>query len=548
MKKNLFLLILFICQFSAFSQIQDAWVYLSDKADVQSSIDNPLSILTQKAIDRKNAHSVAIDERDVPVNESYISQLKAQTGITVMAKSKWLNAIHVRGTETDINALYNLGFVANIDFADKSLNTSRSAKAESKFEIENTLVDYVYGTTQNQVTMINVDDLHLQDFTGEGMTIAVLDASFTHVNTMDAFQRIRDNSDLLGGYDFVDRTSDVYAFDPSPGLSHGTRVLSTMAGYVIDTVDDQNNYVGTAPDASYYLFRTEDDNSENPVEMSYWVEAAERADSLGVDIINSSLAYKDFDGSNYDYTAEEMDGITAFISKGANIASEKGILVINSAGNSGLNDGNHGGIWAPADASGVFTIGAVDANELIASFSSRGSAFQLTQKPDVVAQGLASYVVTELDMITTNNGTSFSSPITAGGLASLWQALPNATNTEIMDYVRLSASQYLTPNNDYGYGIPDLGLALNIGLSLQEEELIEIKIFPNPVGDILRVKVPNKSDESIMIIYNVLGKRVMQKYITQPENTLDMSSMAPGLYIVNIKSKTSSRTFKIIKS
>ena len=542
MKKILLLLTLCIGHFSAYSQIQDAWVYLTDKVNVQTSIANPITILTQKAIDRKSAHGVAIDERDVPVNESYISLLKQQTGITVMSKSKWFNAVHVRGTETDINALSNLGFVSSIDFADKSLNTARLTETKNKFEIEETQVDYVYGTTNNQITMINVDDLHLQDFTGEGITIAVLDASFTNVNIMDAFQRIRDNDDLLDGYDFVDRSTDVYAYDPLPGLSHGTRVLSTMAGFI------QDQYVGTAPDASYYLFRTEDDNSENPVEMSYWVEAAERADSLGVDIINSSLAYKDFDNNNYDYTAAEMDGLTAFISKGANIASEKGILVVNSAGNSGPNDGNHGGIWAPADAPGVFTIGAVDATGTIASFSSRGSVYQLTQKPDVVAQGVAAYVVSELNSITTNNGTSFSSPITAGSLASLWQALPNASNTEIINYVRQSASQYLTPDNNYGYGIPDLGLALNIGLSLHEEITSEIKIFPNPVGNMLHIHLTEIVEDSNLTIYNVLGKIVLNQKINTTVNSVDVSSMASGLYLLSIQTENSSKTFKFIKS
>lgn len=542
MKKKLLLLVLCIGQFSAFSQMQDAWVYLTDKANVQTSIANPISILTQKAIDRKNAHGVVIDERDVPVNENYISQLKQQTGITVMAKSKWFNAVHVRGTETNINALSGLAFVASIDYADKSLNTGRLQQTKNKFEIENTQVNYDYGLTNNQVVMINVDELHLQDFTGEGITIAVLDASFTNVNTMDAFQRIRDNGDLLGGYDFIDKTINVYDYDPFPVISHGTRVLSTMAGFI------QDQYVGTAPDASYYLFRTEDDNSENPVEMSYWVEAAERADSLGVDIINSSLAYKDFDGTNYDYTAEEMDGATTFISKGANIAFEKGMLVVNSAGNSGPNDGNHGGIWSPADAPGVLSIGAVDANGTIAFFSSRGSVFQPNWKPDVVAQGAAANVVTEANLITTNNGTSFSSPITAGGLASLWQALPSATNTEIMNYVRQSASKYLIPDYDYGYGIPDLGLALNIGLSLQEEKKSQIKIFPNPVGQTLNIKIPNNFEDSILIIYNVLGKVVIKQQFNSSEHTIDVSSLASGLYMLSIQSKDASKTFKFIKS
>ena len=483
-----------------------------------------------------------IDERDVPVNESYISALKSQSGITVMAKSKWFNAVHVRGSEADINALSSLGYVVSIDFADKSLNSARFLDSKNKFEIENTQVDFVYGTTQNQVEMINADALHSLDYTGNGMLIAVLDASFTNVETMAAFQRLRDAGDLLGGYDFVDRTNNVYAFDPSPGLSHGTRVLSNMAAFV------QDNYVGTAPDASYYLFRTEDVFNENPVEMSYWVEAAERADSLGVDVINSSLAYKDFDGTKYDYTAAEMDGTTVFISKGANIASEKGILVVNSAGNSGLNDGAHGGIWAPADAPGVLTIGAVNSSGTIASFSSRGSAFQTVQKPDVVAQGQAAYVVNEFDTIVTNNGTSFSSPITAGGVTSLWQALPNATNVEIMNYVRQSASQYLTPDDNYGYGIPDLGLALGIGLSVKEEKRNTLKIFPNPVNDILYVKFPDEIEQSVITIYNILGKVVLQKIITKSDFSVDVSSMASGLYMLHLNSKTSSKIFKFIKS
>ncbi|HEX9826884.1 MAG TPA: S8 family serine peptidase [Flavobacteriaceae bacterium] len=535
MKKKLLLLGLLMCHYFSFCQIQDAWVYLTDKENVQASIDNPITILTQKAIDRKSAHGVVVDERDVPVNENYISQLKMQTGITVMAKSKWFNAVHVRGSEVDINALSSLGFVASIDFADKSLNTARTAQPKNKFSVEESQYDFVYGSTQPQVEMIDADDLHLQDFTGEGMTVAVIDAGFPNVNTMAAFQRLRDNGDLLDGYDFVDRTSNVYAFT---GSNHGTKVLSTMAGFI------QDQYVGTAPDASYYLFRTEDVNSENPVEESYWVEAAERADSLGVDVINSSLGYGSFyDNSNYNYAASDFNGLIAYVTRGANIAFEKGLLIVNSAGNEG-----DAGVNAPADSEYVFSIGAVDANGIIAWFSSRGSAYQLTQKPDVVAQGKGAYVVSETGSIVANDGTSFSSPIMAGGVTSLWQALPNATNAEVMDYVRQSASQYTTPDYDYGYGIPDLGLALNIGLSLEKDDLSEIKIFPNPVNLILYIKVPEDFEQSTISIYNVLGKLVLQKNITETVNPIDVSSIASGLYIVNLQSEQTTKTFKLIKS
>ena len=198
--------------------------------------------------------------------------------------------------------------------------------------------------------MINADDLHIADYTGDGVTIAVLDAGFINVNTMGAFQRLRDAGDLLDGYDFVNRNPDVYANTSS---AHGTQVLSTMAGYIL------NGYVGTAPDASYYLFITEDSADENPVEESYWVEAVERADSLGVDLINTSLGYKSYAPNypTYSYTSADLDGNTAFITKGSNIAFEKGLVLINSAGNSGGS-----GVGAPADSQYVLSIGAVNSS------------------------------------------------------------------------------------------------------------------------------------------------------------------------------------------
>ncbi len=326
MFRKLAMLLLLLITINSYAQ-QDAWIYLLDKPNASVALANPITILTQKAIDRKQNHSITIDERDVPVHEAYISDLKLQAGITVLAKSKWFNIVFVRGFTDDINNLLALEYVDYIDFADNSLDAaSRPNSSQNKTVIEDESIVFTYGDTQNQVEMINADNLHVANYTGEGITIAVMDSGFPNVNTMGAFQRLKDNTDLLDGYDFVDRTSDVYA---STASSHGTRVLSDMAGYI------QDQFVGTAPDASYYLFRTEDTSSENPVEESYWVEAAERADSLGVDMINTSLGYRVFDNSNYNYTPADMNGQVAFISKGASIAVEKGILVVVSAGNAG---------------------------------------------------------------------------------------------------------------------------------------------------------------------------------------------------------------------
>ncbi len=535
MKKTIIgIVILLIANTFAFAQ-QDAWVYLTDKQDVSFALDNPLTILTQRALNRKAAHSIAIDERDVPVNENYISQLKSETGITVLAKSKWFNAVHVRGSEADINSLLALNFVDYIDFADKSLNTSsRVLSPQSKFEIEDTQVEFVYGDTMNQVEMIGADELHLQDFTGEGIIIAVLDAGFTNVNTMSAFQRLRDNNDLLDGYDFVDRSTDIYAFTEN---DHGTKVLSDMAGFV------QDEFVGTSPDASFYLFRTEDIFSENPVEESYWVEAAERADSLGVNIINTSLGYKTYENPNYSYIDSDLDGNTTFSTRGANIASEKGILVINSAGNSGES-----GVAAPADGINVLSIGAVDMDGLYVAFSSQGSTNQPTQKPDVVARGAGTYVIGADNVIVQNNGTSFSSPIMTGGAACLMQALPNASVEQLKQFIRESASQFNTPDSLLGFGIPDLQLALDIGLSVLENEVETFQLYPNPVATKLNVIFPQGLEQAELYIFDVLGKLVVEKILFNQFSQIDMTSMSPGIYMLRIKSSTISKTFKLIKS
>jgi serine protease AprX len=538
MKPNLFRLLLLCLPVFGFAQMQDAWIYLADKQNVPTSISNPISILTQKAIDRKNAHGVIIDERDVPVNETYITQLKNATGITVMAKSKWFNAVHVRGNETDINNLTTtLPFIDHIDFADKSLNAPKKAQVKRQSKLENTLTVFNYGNAANQIQMIKGNELHLANYTGTGMSVAVLDAGFPNVNTMASFQRLRDAGNLLDDYDFVNRDHDVYTNTSS---SHGTWVLSTMAGYV------ENQYVGTAPDASYYLFITEDAPFENPVEESYWVEAAERADSLGVDVINTSLGYTTYDNPNYNYTMADMDGNTAFITQGANMAFEKGMLLVNSAGNSG-ND-SWGIVGAPADAAGVLSVGAVKSDGTYASFSSRGNATQPTRKPDVVAQGQASYVIDINDAIGTLNGTSFSSPIMTGGIVCLWQALPNKTNAEIMQLVRESASQYNTPDYFLGYGIPDLQVALNSALSLIDTDIVgSIKVFPNPTNSALYFKLPPSEKELSVTIFDLLGKQVLHTFVTVINNKIDVSTLSKGLYIAYLETKNISKSIKLIK-
>jgi serine protease AprX len=534
MKKSLLFLLLLFFQTNIYAQ-QDAWVYLTDKQNIAASLVNPISILTQKALNRKNKHGVSIDERDIPVNENYITQLKNANGITVLAKSKWFNAVHVRGNQSDIEVLSNLGFVDSIEFADKSLNTSKAVVQKQVSKLENQLTMYNYGNSFNQINMIKGNELHLLGYTGTGITVAVLDAGFPSVNTMAAFQRLRSANNIVAGYDFVNRNPNVYANTTS---SHGTWVLSTMAGYV------QDRYVGTAPDASYYLFITEDALSENPVEESYWVEAVERADSLGVDVINTSLGYKIYDNPNYSHSNASLNGYTTYITQGANIAFEKGMLLINSAGNEG-----NAGINAPADSPNVLSVGAVNAGGAYASFSSIGSANQPSQKPDLVAQGQASFVVGTNDVIGTLNGTSFSSPILAGGIVCLWQALPDKSNAEVMQLVRESASHYNNPNYFVGYGIPNLlsALAAIMPDIIIPEDFDEILLFPNPSFRDVFLKLPPEETLWTLSVYDILGRQVSAFPILDINAPIDVSSLRTGMYMVKVESPKISKTFKLIK-
>jgi hypothetical protein len=533
MKNILLFLTLCITQFG-FSQ-EHAWVYFTDKSNIEASLENPNTILSQRAIDRKALHNTPIDERDVPVNETYITNLKNQTGITVKAKSKWFNNAHVLGTVQDINALGSLDFVEAIVFADASLN-SRQAQPEkesytSKFM--ETAVDFEYGFTANQIEMLHADYLHENDYTGVGMLVAVLDSGFPEVNNLEAFQRLRDNNGLIGGYDFVDRTADYDAYE---GHSHGTNVLSEMAAYV------QDDFVGTAPDAGYYLFRTEDAATETPVEESYWVEAAERADSLGIDVINTSLGYQTYDNSNYSYTPADMDGQTAFVSRGANIAVEKGILVVASAGNSGNNE-NFPIIAAPGD-SNAYTVGAVGPNEELVPFSSTGPTADGRVKPDGMAQGAFIYIINIDNEISLSNGTSFSSPILAGAITSFWQANPTKTNLKIIQLVRESSSLFANPNDEFGYGIPDFEMALNGLLNIKTFQQQSIKVYPNPVENILYVQ-QQKRQTLDLEVFDLLGKRVLSQ--KNCSSKIDLSHLSAGIYIAKFKAENFQKTIKIIK-
>lgn len=537
--KKILVLLLLISSLIGFAQ-QDAWVYFTDKPDSATYLANPLTMLTQKSLDRRTAQNIVLDVKDVPIFPSYISQILNATGISVKAKSKWLNALHIRGSVENIQQLTTLSFVDHIQFADKTLNTDVSAKTNSTVELQvinktlDTQITFAYGNSNNQIEMLGGDLLHQQNFTGTGKTIAVMDAGFPGVNTAEPFQRLNTNNQILGGYNYVSSSTNIYT-----GGTHGTLVLSTMGGYV------ENSLVGTAPDASYYLFITEDISVENPIEESYWVEAAEEADRLGVDIITTSLGYFGYDNPNYSYTYEDMNGTTSFASRGADVAFSRGIICVTSAGNSGATVDPH--ITVPAEAINTLAVGAVTAAGLYASFSSIGPSFDGRVKPDVVAQGVQAVVSDPSGNIGLANGTSFSGPITAGMVACLWQSLPTKTNAEIIQIIKQSASIYNNPTPQLGYGIPNYNNALSNTLGIISQQKENVVLYPNPVKDVLNIKTSELSAEKIIIIYSALGQKVLETKANSSTFLLPINKLSSGVYFCRIKSGNQSITKTFIK-
>ncbi len=525
--RKLLLIVLLAFSFSAAAQ-QDAWVYFNSKPEAAFYLAHPLEMLSQRSLDRRTAQGILLDDADVPVHQPFIDAVENAAGITVMAKSKWLNAIHVRGSEQDISALGSLDFVQSIDFANDALDTGKPVVAKKQTEM---LVDFPYGNSANQIQMIEGHQLHQQGFTGSGKIIAVLDAGFPGVDDAAPFARLRDNNLILGGYNFVDRSDDFYTRS-----SHGTIVLSSMGGYV------DGQLVGTAPDAGYYLFISEDTNSENPVEESLWVEAAEYADSLGVDIINSSLGYFGYDDPGYSYSFEDMNGLKGFASRGADMAFSRGILVVASAGNSGNSENPNIGV--PADAVNVLTIGAVSPTGAHASFSSVGPTADGRIKPDIVAQGQSVVVAGPSGNISTTNGTSLSSPIIAGMAASLWQAVPNLTAEQLREVIIQSAHLFDNPNFQMGYGIPNFQEALELAqLSTADPEPASFVLYPNPFQDRIAMFYP--SDDAILTLYDASGRRLLQTFPGQAE--LQTTGLSSGMYLYRIEAGGTSASGKLVK-
>ena len=412
-------------------------ISLKDKAATDYSLQKPEMYLSKKSIERRKRQGLEIDSTDLPVCKKYVDAIRKK-GVHVLVTGKWDNFVTVSCNDSMLIAeIAGLPFVRSTERVWRGV-AKRASERDSLIN-KPLRTDSLYGPAITQIKMSHADRLHEAGFKGQGMTIAVIDAGFHNVDKIEAMKNIN----ILGTRDFVNPEADIYAES-----SHGMSVLSCMA------MNQPNVMIGTAPEASYWLLRSEDEYSENLVEQDYWAAAIEFADSVGVDLVNTSLGYYSFDDPTKNYRYRDLNGHYALMSREAAKAADKGIVVVCSAGNSG--SGSWKKITPPGDAENVITVGAVNKYGVLAPFSSVGNTDDGRVKPDVVAVGLGSDVMGTDGNLRHANGTSFSSPIMCGMVACLWQACPELTAKEIIELVRRSGDRAVFPDNIYGYGIPDL--------------------------------------------------------------------------------------------
>jgi subtilisin family serine protease len=531
MKYYLFALILLISPKLIAQEIADSvfWVYFTDKNGNGYQINQPEDFLSQRSIDRRAWQGLGVDHRDLPVNGDYVQELK-DMGVQVRHISRWLNGIAmVDADSTLFLQVLAKPFTDTQPWFPETDDIYLPGKpGGSRFDPPlETAPEYDYGVAKEQVTMLQMDHLHDLGYTGKGVWIAVLDGGFKNVDSLPSFEPMIAEGRLLGTRNFVNDTS-VFR----ERSAHGMNVLSTMAG-------EWNGYlVGTAPHASYLLCMTENVEQETRIEEIAWIEAAEYADSLGFDVINTSLGYSDMDGEKYDYNYSDMDGKTTFISRAASLAASRGIIAVNSAGNSGNNPWYY--ITAPADATDMLTVGAVDSTNEIGAFSSRGPSFDARVKPDVTAMGVLSGVQYQGGGLARGSGTSFSSPILAGSVASLWQAYPELSAREMIHQVRQGGDRVKNPDSVYGFGLPDFFKTYFRITDVPRHFVAgQLEIYPNPARDWIMIKIPGgQTEEQTIRMYDISGRMLYTFRALLPGQVALPGDLSKGIYILAISTES----------
>lgn len=456
----LFLLLTFsLFNYNFTLQAQEArpgkWlVRFTDKSNSPYSIHEPAKYLSARSIERRQRMGIPIVENDLPVNPGYIQGLE-QAGAKLHNKSKWLNAATVIADSAAVRRMRELPFVRSVQYVARDISIKNPANHPPKKRVYGTEytkeTDHPFGYSIRQQGMLGMPMPYMAGARGEGIWIAVMDGGFINADSMPFFDSLAIKGKLIEGWDFVERDRAVFE-----SASHGTSVLSVMGANM------PGYFLGTAPEAHYFLLKTEDTGGEYPVEECNWIAGAEWADSIGVDVINASLGYTIFNDPKLGHRYEELDGKSTIGAEGAGIAATKGMIICNSAGNSGDEPWKYVGV--PADAPGIIAVGASSPDMQRASFSSVGPTADGRIKPDLMAPGemvvTAGYSGSDLGF---SNGTSLASPLLAGAIASLWSDYPDKSDQEILDVV-FKYADHPMPDTAYGYGMPNMTISwLDLG-------------------------------------------------------------------------------------
>jgi hypothetical protein len=512
-------------------------VLFKDKNNSPFSINKPEAFLSSKSIERRKKMKIALQTQDLPVNPSYLDQLKS-TGATIIFPLNWINGALISQKPSDLSKVLKLENVKGLYWnfpADSSANNQIKSNGIAGAKLSNAEPDY--GSSLTQVSQLGIDVMHAKGFRGENTLITLLDNGFLNADQVPYLQAIFTEKRVVGTLTTNPKLKSVYV-----GGSHGTNVLSTIAS------QSPGKLVGTAYLANFAMVQTEEDDSELIVEEANWLRGAEWADSLGTDVLSSSLGYSEFDNYKHNHTYTDMNGRTTLVSKAATWASQKGIICTISAGNEGSNTWKY--ISAPADADSILAVGAVDRSGLKASFSSLGPSFDKRIKPDISSMGVGTVVGTTSGTIGTSNGTSFSAPLLAGFAAGMVQANPRNSSWQIMDAIRKSGNQASKPDNLLGYGIPNFLKAttlLNPILGVEPVNELSIRIYPNPVkiGEKINIDLPEKMEMKLEI-FNAQGIILKTLNLNQIQEKIFLPPLSSGKYYFRFLGVNSSKTIPVL--
>lgn len=535
------------------SQAQDRYaVYFKYKPQESLSLSSPQNFLTAKALERRNREGIQADSLDLPVSGKYLASV-SEVANYVLYASKWMNAAVLVTDEAGLDKLKALPFVEKVELVAKGFLPNPGARMRYKVFASVTLETNCENPKLNtrelaisnnnydfQNQLIGIDKMHEEGYTGAGVAIAVFDAGFPGTNNATSFGHLFTNNQIVGQRDFVRPWNTEVFIDNQ----HGTNVLSLIAA------NEPGKLVSGAYDADYILVITEEVATEYRVEEFNWVRGAEYADSLGVDIINSSVGYWDFDDPSTNYTIEDLDGKTAIITRGATIAAQKGILIVNSVGNYGGRGTSS--LVAPADAEGILSIGSVNTDLSRSGFSSQGPTGDGRLKPELVAFGASPVLIRSNGTPGASSGTSFSAPQIAALAAGLWEARPDWTKVELIENLLRSATQYNEPDNLLGYGIPNFYDALyGEILAVEDEETIEWKIYPNPLSlDELTIQFGTGLSSAFELI-DMTGKSLLKSELSRSNSKspyrVKLDGVKPGLYLVQMQEGAYIKQTKLLK-